>query len=80
MLSDLEDENAWNTRAVPGLPLTPISAPGEASLEAALNPADGPWFYYVLTDEGGVEGAHTFAETDAEFQAAKAVCADLGYC
>lgn len=77
---NLTDPNPWNTRAIDGLPLTPISAPGEASLEAALNPADGPWFYYVLTDEGGVEGAHTFAETDAEFQAAKAICTELGYC
>jgi UPF0755 protein len=75
-----DTSNQWNTRANPGLPFTPIAAPGEKSLEAALNPEDGAWFYYVLTDHGGVEDAHTFAETDAEFQAAKAICVDLGYC
>ncbi len=76
--ADLENEgNPWNTRALPGLPPTPIAAPGEASLAAALNPEDGPWMYYVLADE---DGRHTFAETEAEFSAAVQVCVekDLG--
>jgi UPF0755 protein len=79
---DLESDSPYNTRNpnVIGLPPTPIAAPGRASLEAALNPEAGPWMYYVLTDEGGVEGAHTFATTEAEFTAAVAVCRDLGYC
>jgi UPF0755 protein len=80
--SDLASDSPYNTRNpnVIGLPPTPIAAPGRASLEAALNPEEGPWMYYVLTDEGGVEGAHTFATTEAEFAAAVAVCRDLGYC
>lgn len=78
--SDLDSESPWNTRAVAGLPPTPIAAPGEASLKAALQPADGDWFFYVLTDEGGVKGAHTFATTNAEWQAALQACTDLGYC
>jgi peptidoglycan lytic transglycosylase G len=74
--SELENEgNPWNTRALPGLPPTPIAAPGEASLEAALNPEEGPWMYYVLTDE---DGSHTFAETDEEFEAAKLICVEKG--
>jgi len=73
---DLASESPWNTRAVPGLPLTPISAPGRASLEAAVAPADGPWMYYVRTDEDGVAGAHTFAVTSEEFAAAVQVCKD----
>ncbi len=79
---DLASDSPYNTRNpnVIGLPPTPIAAPGRASLEAALNPEAGPWMYYVLTDEGGVEGAHTFATTEAEFAAAVAVCRDLGYC
>jgi UPF0755 protein len=72
-VADLEDDNRWNTRVNPGLPFTPIAAPGEASLEAALNPVDGPWMYYVLTDENG---SHTFATTEAEFEAARQVCID----
>ncbi|RMH84216.1 MAG: endolytic transglycosylase MltG [Actinomyces sp.] len=78
--ADLENPSPWNTRAVPGLPPTPIAAPGEASLRAALQPAEGDWFWYVLTDEGGVPGAHTFASTESEFTAAVAVCREKGYC
>ncbi len=78
--SDLDNESLWNTRAVVGLPPTPIAAPGEKSLEAALQPSTGDWFYYVLTDEGGQAGAHTFATTDSERAEALQVCVDLGYC
>ncbi len=78
--SDLDNESPWNTRAVAGLPPTPIAAPGAKSLKAALQPAEGDWFYYVLTDEGGVKGAHTFATTESERAVALQVCTDLGYC
>ncbi len=78
--ADLENPSPWNTRAVVGLPPTPISAPGEASLRAALRPDEGDWFWYVLTDEGGVPGAHTFASTEREFTEAVAVCREKGYC
>jgi len=77
---DLATESLWNTRVVAGLPPTPIAGPGRASLEAALAPVDGPWLYYVRTDENDVVGAHTFAETADEFEAARRVCVekDLG--
>jgi len=77
---DLEVDSPWNTRVVTGLPPTPIAAPGRASLEAALAPADGDWLYYVRTDEGDVPGAHTFATTSNEFERARQVCIekDLG--
>jgi len=49
------------------LPPTPISAPGRKSLEAALNPTEGPeaesWMYYVLAD---VDGNHYFSKTIEE--------------
>ena len=73
---DLSVVSLWNTRVVVGLPPTPISAPGRASLEAALAPLPGPWLYYVRTDEGGVPGAHTFATTATEFEAARRICVD----
>jgi len=73
---DLSVVSLWNTRVVVGLPPTPISAPGRASLEAALAPVPGPWLYYVRTDEGGVPGAHTFATTATEFEAARRICVD----
>lgn len=68
---DFQSESPYNTRINPGLPPTPISNPGEASLEAALSPAVGNWIYYVLEDD---EGNHFFTASEAEFLAAKARC------
>ncbi len=72
---DFQSSSPYNTRRVRGLPPTPIASPGRASIEAALNPADGPWIYYVLEDE---EGHHFFTESDAEFLAAKRRCEAAG--
>ena len=78
-LTDLAVDSPYNTRLVSGLPPTPISAPGRASIEAALEPAQGDWIFYVRTDEFGV-GSHTFAITQEEFNAAVSICVerDLG--
>ena len=65
-----ETDGAYNTRKVKGLPPTPISAPGDFALDAAFDPAEGDWLYYVLTNPR----THTFVVTDAEFQAAKQIC------
>lgn len=51
--SQLKVDSPYNTRQKKGLPPTPIGSPGKASLEAALNPAEGDWLYYVLADENG---------------------------
>ncbi len=56
--SDLEIDSPYNTRLVQGLPPTPIGAPGNESLNAAVNPADGDWLYYVLSD---CAGHHSFS-------------------
>jgi UPF0755 protein len=72
---DFESDSPYNTRRVAGIPPTPIAAPGQASLEAALDPADGPWIYYVLKD---AEGNHFFTDSFSEFNRAKAECARLG--
>jgi UPF0755 protein len=75
--SDFDENSAYNTRAIQGLPPTPIGIPGQASIEAALSPAAGDWFYYVLQDQ---EGHHFFTASAAEFEDAKARCQDLGLC
>jgi UPF0755 protein len=49
-LEDLEVDSPYNTYKYPGLPPGPIEAPGEAAIEAALNPADGDWLFYVTVD------------------------------
>lgn len=75
--ADFQIDSPYNTRLNTGLPPTPISSPGEVSLEAALAPASGDWVYYVLSD---AEGNHVFTASAAEFEAAKAECVrlDLG--
>lgn len=40
----------YNTRRVPGLPPTPINSPGQASIEAALDPPEGNWCYFVTVN------------------------------
>jgi UPF0755 protein len=70
-------DNPFGCRNVIGLPPTPIGAPGRASLEAAINPAETEFMYYVLTDASGL---HTFATTDEEFAEAKAICVEKGLC
>ncbi|SVC57798.1 uncharacterized protein METZ01_LOCUS310652, partial [marine metagenome] len=77
---DLEYDSPWNTRVSLGLPPTAISAPGRASIQAALNPVKGDWLYYVRTDQNGVAGAHTFATTSDDFEKARKICVnkDLG--
>lgn len=43
----------YNTYATAGLPPTPISSPGPDALDAALNPDDGKWLYFVKIDLQG---------------------------
>lgn len=57
---DVDFDSPYNTRRYGGIPPGPISAPGLASLEAAANPADSDFLYYVLAAE---DGSHVFAET-----------------
>jgi UPF0755 protein len=72
---DFDSDSPYNTRRVAGIPPTPIAAPGQASLEGALNPEEGNWIYYVLQDE---QGNHFFTDSFSEFNQAKAECARLG--
>jgi UPF0755 protein len=67
LYSDLEINSPYNTYKFKGLPPTPISAPSRASIRAALNPADGPWIYYVKFQN---DGTHKFSVTLAEHNAA----------
>ncbi|MCZ7536367.1 MAG: endolytic transglycosylase MltG [Acidimicrobiia bacterium] len=57
---DRATESPYNTYLVRGLPPTPISSVAEVSIEAALNPAESEYLFYVVAD---AEGRHAFAET-----------------
>jgi UPF0755 protein len=59
--------NMYNTYANPGLPIGPISNPGEVAIEATLAPADGTWLYFVLIN--GETGETKFSTTAAEHNA-----------
>lgn len=45
--ADFKVDSPYNTRIHRGLPPTPIGAPGDSALRAAMHPADGPWRFYV---------------------------------
>lgn len=62
----LETDTPYNTYTRTGLPPTPIAAPGAASIDAVLAPADGPWLFWVTIDLDTKETR--FAETYAEHQ------------
>ncbi|MBQ8901486.1 MAG: endolytic transglycosylase MltG [Bacilli bacterium] len=65
--SDLESENAYNTRRTSflGLPVGPICNPSEASIKAALNPSDTDYIYFYADIK---TGKLHFAKTYSEFQ------------
>lgn len=65
--AELDDaSNPYNLRKHKGLPPTPISNPGRASIDAALAPADGTEMYWVTVNHE--TGETKFATSDAEFQ------------
>jgi UPF0755 protein len=66
---DLGSPSPYNTYVHTGLPPTPIAAPGEAAIRAALEPADGDWIYYVLASK---DGGHAFTNSYQEFLRLKA--------
>jgi peptidoglycan lytic transglycosylase G len=59
---DLRLNSPYNTYLHRGLPPGPIANPGEASLRAALAPAQTDFLYFVANDKGG----HFFSKTLAE--------------
>lgn len=60
--SDLETDHAFNTYVRSGLPPTPISLPGQASLDAVLHPAAVPYLYFVARGDGSSEFSSNIAD------------------
>jgi UPF0755 protein len=65
--AQLHIDSPYNTRTHVGLPPTPISNPGDASIEAAAHPAHVAYLYYVAGADGC--GEQVFSDTLAQFEA-----------
>ncbi|MDG3087628.1 endolytic transglycosylase MltG [Vibrio hannami] len=59
---DLQTPTPYNTYTINGLPPTPIAMAGEASIEAAVNPDETKYLYFVASGKGG----HVFSKTLVE--------------
>lgn len=57
--ADRKSNSPYNTYKVAGLPPTPISAPAEAALTAAVNPEAGDWLFFVPINLDSGETAFT---------------------
>ncbi|WP_329132403.1 endolytic transglycosylase MltG [Streptomyces sp. NBC_00670] len=55
-------DDPYNTYKIKGLPPGPIDNPGEVAIKAALDPAEGDWYYFVSVSEDKT----LFAETNEE--------------
>lgn len=63
--SEINDlKNPYNTHKVAGLPITPISNPGEGALKGALDPPNGEWIFFMTIDKKGTMG---YGSNDAEY-------------
>ena len=68
---DLKIESPYNTYVNNGLPIGPISNPGEACIKAAVNPGEGDLLYFVVKDEE--TGEHYFTDNYDDFLKAKEI-------
>ena len=68
LFDDLKLDSPYNTYKYYGLPPGPISNPGKKSILAAIYPAKTKYIYFVAVGDG----RHTFSQTAAEHNAAKA--------
>lgn len=63
--ADLRRRTPYNTYVIKGLPPTPIAMPGRAAIEAALQPEQTNYYYFVSRGDG----SHVFARTLKEHNA-----------
>jgi cell division protein YceG involved in septum cleavage len=64
--AQLRIDSPYNTRTHTGLPPTPISNPGNASIHAAAYPAHVSYLYYVAGADGC--GEQVFSDTQSAFE------------
>lgn len=57
--SNIKEYTEYNTYRIPGLPPSPISLVSKSSLQAAANPSDNDYIYFVSKNDG----SHFFSKT-----------------
>jgi uncharacterized YceG family protein len=62
--SQLDSDNPYNTRKLPGLTPTPIASPGLASIQAAAHPARTDYLFFVRKPD---KVHHFFTASEREF-------------
>lgn len=77
----LEAVNGYNTYTHDGLPIGPISGVGDLAIEAALNPADGPWIFFVTVnlETGETVFSETMAQHERGVQQLRAWCRETSH-
>lgn len=68
--ADTKIDSPYNTYINAGLPPGPICSPGLAAVQAALNPADTDYLYFVLSEK--LDGTSNFSSDYAKFERDKA--------
>lgn len=61
-IDDLKIKSPYNTRLNPGFPPGPICNPGLSAIEAALSPADSPYWFYLTDSKGKTHYARTLED------------------
>lgn len=74
---DLQQNNPYNTYLNEGLPLTPICSPGEASLQAALNPTQTDYYFFYIIKDG--DDSHSWYAEDYDQHLANIAAAQEQY-
>ncbi len=74
---DLHVKSPYNTYLHRGLPPGPIANPGDASLRAALQPAQTHYLYFVANGSGGHFFSSTLAQHNRNVQKYKRILAGL---
>jgi hypothetical protein len=59
---DTKIDSPYNTYRYPGLPAGPICSPGKAAIDAALNPKQTDYLYFLNDSDGKLHFSTTYAE------------------
>lgn len=72
------NDNPWNTYVIQGLPIGPIANPGDVAIQAAMNPPEGDWLYFVTVnlDTGETVFTSNYADHNRAVEQWLAWCSD----